>query len=340
MAGPNSTIMRFAAVAAAAALAASCTLHKQDTPALTGPSELSTSLAITVSPDVLYLDGASQSLVTVTARDSNGQPYRNLPLRAQIFFNGGPVDFGTLSARSIVTDSSGRATLVYTAPAAGGDVGVDTGATVQIAITPQESNFDNANTRFASIRLLPTGIIVPPDGLKPAFTSTPATPAEGDGVFFDASTSTSNPSNPIASYSWSFGDGGSASGVTAQHTFNAAGNYVVTLTVADAFGRTAEAQKQVTVVAGTRPTATFTFSPTSPILLNQPLHFNASGSTAPAGRTIVSYSWDFGDGTTQTTSGPFVDKIYTLDRTYKVTLTVTDSTGKVSLPFSTDVHPQ
>ena len=60
---------------------------------------------------------------------------------------------------------------------------------------------------------------------------------------------------------------------------------------------------------------------------------NASGSTVPPGRTIVSYDWDFGDGTTG--SGQTVSHTYHQLRTFTIVLTVTDSTGrKNSVPFS------
>src|SRR4051812_37150261 len=93
-------------------LASACTTHKQETPALTGPSGLSTSIDMTVSPDVLNQDGASQSLVTITARDANGQPLRNASMRVDIGVGNVLVDFGRLSARSVVTDANGRATVV------------------------------------------------------------------------------------------------------------------------------------------------------------------------------------------------------------------------------------
>ena len=108
--------LRFGAVVAAAVLAAGCTMKKQEAPSLTGPSELGTSITVGVSPDVLTQDGASQSFVSITARDANGQPLRNVSMQAQVYLQGTAVDFGTLSARSLVTDGNGRASLVYTAP--------------------------------------------------------------------------------------------------------------------------------------------------------------------------------------------------------------------------------
>ncbi|RPH61096.1 MAG: PKD domain-containing protein [Acidobacteria bacterium] len=73
------------------------------------------------------------------------------------------------------------------------------------------------------------------------------------------------------------------------------------------------------------PTASFVFSPTSPGV-NQPIVFNASGSTSSPGRTIVRYDWNFGSGAAQ--SGVTVTKSYDVAGTYNVVLTVTDDVGQ------------
>jgi hypothetical protein len=132
---------------------ASCTMREQDTPALTGPSELAVSIVVGAQPDVLPTDGTSQSLITVTAHDAYGRPLRNLSVRAETLVNGQPADLGALVPRNTVTDASGRATVSYTAPAIDGDL--DTGARVQIGITPAGTNFASALTRTATIRLVP-----------------------------------------------------------------------------------------------------------------------------------------------------------------------------------------
>lgn len=331
-------LTRVLAGGAAAILAAGCTMGKQDAPPLTGPSEMGTSIAVAITPDTLPQDGASQSLVTVTARDANGQPVRSLSLRAEILVGGSPIDFGSLSARNLVTGSDGRATLVYTAPPAPAGPATDPFILVEIGVTPLGTDYANAFRRIAAVRLVPTGVIVPPDGLVPAFTMTPGAPLESDAIFFDASTSRSNSSNPITTYAWDFGDGRNASGRTATHSYSTAGNYVVSLTVGDSYGRTASTARQITVGGAVRPTASFIFSP-SPSQLNQPVHFNATASTATAGRRIVSYTWDFGEGTVRTTSDPRIDFTYTLARTYVVSLIVTDDTGKTSLPATQSVSP-
>ena len=133
------------------------------------------------------------------------------------------------------------------------------------------------------------------------------------------------PGNPIASYSWNFGDGRSASGRLVSHAFTTAGTYVVTLTVSDALGRTGQSAQTVIVAGGVDPTAAFTSSPSDP-LVNQPVNFNGTGSRAAPGRTITGTQWDFGDGTFG--SGAVTSHSYGLARSYVVVLTVTDDSGK------------
>ena len=80
--------IRRALVLLTAALGAGCTMTNIEPPPLAGPSEMSLSLAITANPDVLSLDGSSQTLVTIEARDANGQLAPNVPLRVQILADG------------------------------------------------------------------------------------------------------------------------------------------------------------------------------------------------------------------------------------------------------------
>lgn len=60
-------------------------------------------------------------------------------------------------------------------------------------------------------------------------------------------------------------------------------------------------------------------------LVDRPIELDGSNSVAPEGRTIVSYLWQFTDGTTATT--PQVRRTYSTRGTYSEELTVTDSTG-------------
>jgi len=319
---------------AALLVSASCTMKNQDPPPLTGPSEFGTSITVTVTPDVLTLDGASQSRVMVTARDAKGAPVRNLSLRAEIAVGGVRADFGSLSARNIVTDSNGVATLVYTAPAAPSGPSVDPNTLVDILITPIGTDAANAASRLASIRLVAPGIVIPPDGLQAAFTFTPNAPSDHQNVIFDASTSTAPGNNPIASYSWNFGDGATGSGRTATHSFSIPGTYAVTLTIADAYNRTATTTQTVDVAGGATPTASFLFSPAAP-KIGENVNFNASASRPATGRTIRTYEWDFGDGEQKTTSGPITSHDFQKAGDFNVTLVVTDDAGRQAVASTT-----
>jgi PKD repeat protein len=326
-------LMRWVIISAVAFVATSvgCTMKSQDTPPLTGPSELGTSITLRTQPEVLVQDGASQSLITITARDSNGKPKRDVSIISEIFVGGVHTDFGSLSARNLVTDANGEARLMYTAPALPAGPQVDNGTMVEIGATPLDRNgtggFGNSLTRFASIRLIPPGIVVPPDGLQPAFTFTPSSPTDHQNVLFDASTSTAAPNNPIVSYSWNFGDGSTGNGRQATHSFNTAGTYAVTLTVTDQYNRSASTTQSVDVAGGAGPSASFLTSPSTP-RVGDFVNFNASASTATAGRTIRTYAWDFGDGTQKTTTTAITTHDFVTAGTFSVTLVVTDDAGR------------
>ncbi len=75
----------------------------------------------------------------------------------------------------------------------------------------------------------------------------------------------------------------------------------------------------------TAPTASFTATPTSgtaPLTVD----FNAAASTDTGG-SIVTYSWNFGDGGTLASTGPTASRIFAAAGAYTVTLTVTDNQG-------------
>ncbi|MDQ1572032.1 MAG: hypothetical protein QOF79_2706 [Actinomycetota bacterium] len=66
----------------------------------------------------------------------------------------------------------------------------------------------------------------------------------------------------IVTYAWDFGDGATATGVTASHTYGAAASYPITLTVTDNSGATNAVTHSVAVVAGSTALANDTFNRT------------------------------------------------------------------------------
>ncbi len=71
------------------------------------------------------------------------------------------------------------------------------------------------------------------------------------------------------------------------------------------------------------PIANFTYSPSAPVTY-ETVTFNASTSYDPNGH-IVSYTWNFGDENTTTTTHPTITHIYTNPGNFTTTLTVTDN---------------
>ncbi len=141
-------------------------------------------------------------------------------------------------------------------------------------------------------------------------------------ISFDPSGS-SDPDGEIIQYAWDFGDGKTAIGRVANHTYAESGNYRATLTVTDNDGAVADSTFEVIItgpVPNQAPTASFTMSPATG---EAPLQatFNGSASSDPDG-IIASYIWNFGDG--QTGLGKNANHTYALDGTYQVRLTVTD----------------
>ncbi len=316
------------------AAAAGCSVENTTAPPLSGPSELALSLTMAASPDILAYDGASQSQVIVIARDANGKALANVTLRLEVSQSGQIVDFGTLSSKTVTTGGDGRATAAYTAPRAPA-VTSDTGTIVTLLATPIGGNYANSTARSVDIRLVPTGVIVPPSDLAAGFSFTPETPQEGSTVVFSAGwcsgTVTSNcTSGSVSSWSWTFGDGGTATGQVVTHQFPA-GTYPVTLTVKDAASRAVSTTRAVTVKAGAAPTAAFVSSPSAP-LPGQAVFFSAAASTAESTRTIVDYQWNFGDGGTG--RGVSASHAYAVVGSYTVTLTVVDDAGRTGATSS------
>ena len=176
-------------------------------------------------------------------------------------------------------------------------------------------------TRTINVTLEPlVPVNTPPVAL---FSYSPASPGVGEWIQFDGSASV-DPDGTIASYSWNFGNGSTGYGSSAWQRFMTPGVYTVTLIVTDNDGASDSISQTIQVgSANQAPSAAFVFSPTNPAV-NGWVQFDGSGSVDPDG-SIVSYSWDFGDGTSGT--GAVAWHRFTAPGTHLVTLTVQDNNG-------------
>ena len=137
---------------------------------------------------------------------------------------------------------------------------------------------------------------------------------------FNASASIDNDGDTL-SYTWDFGDGATADGVNAKHTYEKGGLYKAELFVDDGRdSRCSDAIKVHYVNINTPPVA----NAGSDLLscVNSEVEFDATDSF-DADNDKLTYTWDFGDGVS--VKGLKVKHIYKDTGVYRVVLTVKDS---------------
>ena len=153
---------------------------------------------------------------------------------------------------------------------------------------------------------------VPPKAAITADTEDLSVSVDGSG--------SSDSDGEVTSYAWDFGDGSADTGVTAAHTYAAAGTYQVRLTVTDDQAGTDTVVESVTVTApNVPPKASFVAAADG-----LSVSVDGSGSNDPDGE-LSSYAWNFGDGSSGT--GATASHTYAAAGTYQIGLTVTDDRG-------------
>ena len=154
---------------------------------------------------------------------------------------------------------------------------------------------------------------------QPSFTISPTSGCVPLVVNF-ANTSTA--SSAIVKSEWNFGDGKveTSAATTIAHTYSTANTYSVSLTMTDANGCTATAQKPSSIKVNPSPVPDFTATLIDACIL--PITVDFKSTTAGN-----SYVWDFGDGSSETTSTATVSHKYTTEGTKTIKLTMTDANG-------------
>jgi uncharacterized repeat protein (TIGR01451 family) len=164
----------------------------------------------------------------------------------------------------------------------------------------------------------------------------------GDTVWFTDTSETNGPD--IVAWAWDFGDGGTGSITDSNHTYTTVGTYTVGLVVTDALGHSASETKTDIVVVSPRCTpltaVTFEYAPTNPVILS-PVVYTAT--TLPVDATTpITFTWDFGDGITMTTTSTVVPHTFTISGTRTVQVTAYNlctPAGVISDPSIIEVAP-
>lgn len=181
-------------------------------------------------------------------------------------------------------------------------------------------------------------------GPNPRITVSNTNPKVGEEVRFDASLSY-DPAVKIAKaqieeYYWDFGDGSSARGMIAFHSYQYSGNFTVTLTVVDDDGATAKATQDIFVQKKQPPEACFEWyyydslsnaeqeklgiEGIVPVPEKRGVVLDGSCSYDPDG-TIESYYFQSSDGWSATTK--IAGHYFVVGQEYKISLEVKDNDG-------------
>jgi PKD repeat protein len=137
-------------------------------------------------------------------------------------------------------------------------------------------------------------------------------------ISFSSEGSNDQDTDPL-SYLWIFGDGDQSIEPNPVHVYNAPGEYQVTLTVTDIDGASDTDSTKCTLQ--NKPPIIILNGPYS-VKEGEQITFNTTGTHDPDGE-IVSYLWDFDDGTKSTQTQP--THTYSEKGDYTIELLVTDN---------------
>jgi len=147
------------------------------------------------------------------------------------------------------------------------------------------------------------------------------------GLQFTDSSTVNNPNDPIASWLWDFGDGTTSTVQNPYHTYNQAGNYLVSLSIVTTDGCTNNNISTPLSITGIpAPNATFSMNSTNLMLPNDILILNNQTTGA------TSYSWSFGDGGTSTQTSP--QYVYSMVGTFQVELIALAQNGCLDTAYA------
>lgn len=193
--------------------------------------------------------------------------------------------------------------------------------TLAVTVKDKQSGAETTNNYTALVTIANVAI-------NAQFTATPTSGPAPLTVSFDGSASTA-PAGQITAYDWDFNNSNlfkDASGAKASYTFNQSGTYTVALRVTDNTNQYQISTQQITVNGANAPTSVISIpSPSGKYFSGTQYSFDGSQSSSPNGK-IVSYEWDFGDGTPHANTR-VANHTYKDTGKFEVSLKTTDDSG-------------
>jgi hypothetical protein len=199
---------------------------------------------LTINPDILTADGMSTALVQAEVFDKNGQPLAGVDIYFAIAADtvvapGGGLfaDIGSLTSNRAATDGSGRAQVVYRAPAR-----TDATANQTIVVSARPVGGDANGQVYRTVRLElrsaePRLFPEVPGNMDPTCSFTRESPDGdfvGNAILFQSTSSDED--GFIVRYQWDFGDGTRDDKPDVVHIYRTAGAYTVNHKVTDNLG--------------------------------------------------------------------------------------------------------
>lgn len=272
------------------------------------------SIALTALPSTISSGG--HSIITATVSDAGGNVIASVPVTFS-------TDNGSTNPAVVSTDSSGRASTTLT-----------TNKTAKVTATAGVGSTTTSGTTTTTTAAPSASVTVTVEPLPTASITASSNPQVGTATTFTISAQPGTGGTAgIQNTTVTFGDGdsvslGSASGtnIQVQHVYASPGAKTATVNVTDTNGGQASAST-VLVVGGSSVIAvnlTSTQAANTPTVGKTTVTFTATVS--PASVQVTNYAWEFGDGTTASTTGNQVSHPYDAlsgAKIVKVTVTTT-----------------
>jgi gliding motility-associated-like protein len=196
-------------------------------------------------------------------------------------------------------------------------------------LTPNTSHIYNSYGNFTPMLIMqdPTGCIIPLTGFRTIKASgADANLGAADSIFCDRAfvqfTDSSTFNDPIVSYNWTFGDGGTATTQNPAHNYTSPGQYTVQLIVRTALGCLDTFAKQNYIKIVQRPLVNIA-GDTIGCARSAVDH---SGIFIQPDTSVVRWSWNFPNGNSSSVQDPPA-QVYNSAGDYQIRVIATNSTG-------------